>query len=378
MKYGFRARSALVPTMAILVAAAATLAASCDNSYGLFKSIQLETEQVGTDIFTSISVNRVVGDGSYYFAATSKLYRRTQSGTTWELVPEIGLADYFVSGLAVDGTTKTLYAASADPLSLELIGVYSSTDSATWTALADPALASGEIPQNLFVANGVPFLLTRESDASDSDYTLREYGEASPGAWSDVLTGLGSPVVSVVWDGASYWAAAGTKIYKGATAAALTADATSGTPSGGSKTFKALLADETEGTAYVACDDGTAYKMALGAWTSKTIVSGVELGAMALVPVSATSNRLLVAKNDESTYGYVEYDWDASTKYAGSDGSVVPTESSYSTTVYGKPVNSFYFDGSTLFVCLASGYEDDYGLFSNTWDGSEWSGWTAE
>jgi len=374
---GTKALRAALAILAIL--AMAGLAASCDNGYGIFKSIQLETEQVGTDIFKSASVKKIVTDGTDYFAASSKLHRRPVGGSTWELISPIGSSNYFATGLAASGTT--LYVAAANPVNNSLIGVYTSTDSGdTWTALPDqPALASGETPQNFFMANGVPFLLTRLAGAT-GNYTLWEYGTATPATWTGIpaLTGLSEPVVSVEWDGTSYWAASGKTLYTDSSADSLSVDLLAGTPSGGTKTFVSLLADGI--TLYAACDDGTAYALTGAAWSaSKTLASGVKLGAMASVPVSAIVNRLLVARYD-SSYGYLEYDWAASTPHAGAGG-VLANESSYSTTVSGKPVNSFFYDGNaasgTLFACLSAG-TGGYGLYRNDWDGTVWGGWIAE
>lgn len=374
-----RARIAILRAAAVvIVLGMATLAllSGCDNAYGVFASVQLETKQIGTDVFENVMVKAVTGDGTRYYAQQgSKIHSRAAASTTWTVLP-VGpsqTSSYFAAGMAFDGAR--LWVVASDPSTLVLSGIHTTADQgSTWTTIADPGLASGELAQGLLAANGTVFLLSRVSSGSANAYTLREYLPSSA-SWASRLSGLASPISDLAWDGSAFWAAAGSSIYTGATGAALAADGSA--PAG--KTFSGL---STYGSAlYVACSDGTAYARSGGVWGSAvTIASSIAIGTMVSVPVSASAERLLIARHD-SSYGYYEYD--GSTVTAGSAGLVTLTESNYSTTVYAKAVNAFYYhrinaNSGTLFAALNPGYSSGYGLYSTRWNGTAWSGWTAE
>jgi len=58
----------------------------------------------------------------------------------------------------------------------------------------------------------------------------------------------------------------------------------------------------------------------------------------------------------------------------------VPTASSYTTTVYTKPVLAIYYSAAknTILIGMAAQGTDTYALYSNTYSSAAWSGWTAE
>ncbi|HCO48047.1 MAG TPA: hypothetical protein DIT55_00820, partial [Spirochaetaceae bacterium] len=92
--------------------------------------------------------------------------------------------------------------------------------------------------------------------------------------------------------------------------------------------------------------------------------------------------RLIIAKND-SSYGYFEYDATASTTLIGNDAGAIfaPAASSYTTTVHQKPVQVIRYSGGTdktILIGLAAQGTYTYALYSNTYSGGVWSGWTAE
>ena len=137
----------------------------------------------------------------------------------------------------------------------------------------------------------------------------------------------------------------------------------------------------------VTTHDGYLYTYNTGWGAAVAINTDVELGALAEAPASPTEKRLILAKHNTG-YGYYEFIASSATRYDGNDATnaaYVPLASSYTTTVYTKPVCMIYYSSTTkkLLIALAAQGTDSYALYSNTYDPASssakyWSGWTAE
>lgn len=367
---------------------------SCDNTFGVFSEIQTEVRQVGTDQFKNATVRMLGEDGSNYYAAMAKVFKKAKAGGSWAVL-SIGSASpsssYFSLGFAVDQGTGTLYAAPGDLATSSLLEIVSSSDSgSTWTALVSTALQAGSGGSNtlagLFFAGSTLFAQVQVK--STLKYSLFHYDSvASAFAAVGGLADLDSPVHALVHDGTQFWAATSAKLYKGAGAAALAEDALSGSPSG-AETIRGL-AILSDGDLAATTNDGQIYTHDFGtaAWSAVEVNDGVRLGAAVEVPVDpsnlAAGRRIILGKHDAG-YGY--YEWNASASppsyLLGNAGTALYSQpsSNYTTTVYGKPIQSLYFSDSedTIFACLAAQGTDGYALYSNRFASGAWSGWTAE
>jgi len=364
-----------------LIAAAALILVACDNTYGVFHEIQTEKAQVGTDIFKNTTVKALGGDGSKYYAAMAKVYAKsTLAGSVWSVLPVSGDSDYYCSGFA-SNDAGTIYVASSDTASTALKGIYSTADSGTnWTKLDGSEFAS-KIVDALYYANSTLFVAAHTETETAATYALYYYdGSAFQSAG---LSGLDLPLKGLAWGDSAYWAITSGKVYRSATPGGFTSteDSTAGTPSS-AKTLAGIAVDRL-GQVLVTTADGYLYTCASSAWTNKLIASSVVLGALAEVPIDSAPSgyRLMMAKHNAS-YGYYEYDATTSAVLQGNDNSAifVPTASSYTTTIYTKPVLAIYYSAvnDTILIGMAAQGTDTYALYSNTYSGTAWSGWTAE
>ena len=105
--------------------------------------------------------------------------------------------------------------------------------------------------------------------------------------------------------------------------------------------------------------------------------------ALALVPTSAAGTYLLAGNSYE---GYYESPMSGAVPGSfslGSSSKAVAGSSNYDTSLKYLPIYAFSYVGTavsgTLFAAGSSTMSTSYpGLWSNAWDGSTWSGWTAE
>jgi hypothetical protein len=376
---------------------------SCDNSYGIFSSIQKETKLTGTNVFLNGTVKYVVGDGTAYFAAMAKIYKRLVTDEVgkdkWKVIgkdsfPGIGPdIDYICTGLAEGavGGIETVFAVLADSVTGELLGVYSkAAGSEAWTLSVAPAssgISSGSYIQTVFHLNGTLFASLRRKVTGSSDVYDLKYlsgsGFLSAGA---AVTSVANPFTGGVWDGTKYRFAEAAGAYSGSASDAMANDSPTGFVYNSSTSKLAGICADSSGDVYISTSTGYVYRRlaADGSWSSKLMQSGVALGNLIVIPKTlnpgSTGVRLAIARYD-SVYGYMEYDWDASLYYAGAAGKLASTESIYSTTLSGKPTLTFYLSPeSRLFVTDIASNLTGYGMYSDAWSGSSssWGGWVAE
>jgi hypothetical protein len=374
-------------TLLAALAAAAFLASSCDNSSGLFASIQDETKQTGSSPFEEVAVTQAFRfDGSYY-CRTAKLYSRAVSGDTWSLVSVNGSTDYTCYSAADDGDTA-YYAAIENASGDNQVLVYTAASSA-WSSLDISSMPSGSIIDSLYFVNGTLFAELHENYASetpdDHQYTLYYWtGSAFAEVDATDFSSTSAPFVGVVWDsGASrFWYATTSAVYQGTGAASGGGTAVSG-PSG---TFTCLAYSSLADAIYVGTDDEVLWQYASSAWSKSTALDSNE-PVTAIVEVGSTSSYLLVGvgftEDEDTSGGY--YEGPFSSLSYGDDEAVADSESVFDTTVYGTAVSSFFWDTTDsehrLFVCVYPGATSSlYGLYmsSTSDDGTTWSGWDAE
>lgn len=351
---------------------------SCDNTFGVFQSIQTEKKQTGTDVFLNASVKSVAEDGSNFYAAMAKIYFRPKTGTGWNVLSVANNTNYFCNGIAGDGTS-TVYAAISSNTDNSLLGIYKSTDGgSSWTTVTSTSL-SGLAIDGMWLVNGALFVAAHGSPA-ENNYKLY-YDNGSGFALAGAgLGGLTSGVLSVAFDGTSYWAATSSALYKGL-AGSMAEEASAGSPKADTKTIGGICADTAAGKVFVTTADGLLYAYQTGSWTHATVKTDLKLGPIAM-PGNPSTDYLIIAKSDAYD-GYSEFTPSTSTYTEGKDGILVnATASLYAPTVYGKPVNGFYGskDGKSFFIALSAQGSSTYGLYRTDYDSgtSKWSGWTAE
>ena len=373
--------SRLFPALFALGSALLVLVA-CTPSFGVFSEIQTEKAQIGSDIFKNATVKALGEDGTNYYAVMGKVFYRPITGGSWKVLAVNGDSDYFCGGFASDGSS--IYVATLDTASTALKGIYQGTvGGSVWSTAIGTTAFGTETVDALFLAGTELFALTHAGSSASYKLYSSSLTTTPPAAFvATALPNQTEPVLGVVWDRITkYWALTSSKVYNGNAASSLS---TPDTPGSG-KTFGGIAVDASN-SVLVTTTDGYLYTNSADSWSGAVEVdSGVGLGALIEVPVNADAAvpyRLIIAKND-SSYGYFEYDATASTTLIGNDAGAIfaPAASSYTTTVHQKPVQAILYSSGvkkTIMIGLAAQGTYTYALYSNTYSGGVWSGWTAE
>lgn len=368
-------------TFALLIMGMILLGAgiSCDNTFGVFQSIQTEKKQTGTNIFLNANVRTVTEDGINFYAAMAKIYYRPKTGGTgWNILSVNGTTKYFCNSVAGDGTS-TLYAAISSSVDNSFQGIFKSNDGgASWAPVTSTNL-SGFAIDGMWLVNGALFIAAHGSPAADNYKLFYDDGSGFALAGAG-LGGLPAGVLAVGFDGTSYWAATATTLYTGL-AGSMTEDASAASPKADSKTISGMCTNASIGAVFVTTTDGLLYRYQSAAWSKDTVKADLKLGPLAILS-NPSSDYLIIAKSD-TTDGYSEFTRSTTTYTEGKDGILVnATASLYSSTVYGKPVNGFYesANGTSFFIALAAQGTSTFGLYRTDFDTGtgKWSGWTAE
>jgi hypothetical protein len=364
-----------ITTLAFLsaVSLAAVLAfASCDNSFGVFQSIQTEKPQVGTSVFLNSTVRSVGEDATNYYAEMASIYYRPKSGGTWKLLSVNGSSDE-VAAMATN--SPNLYVALKNASTGVTSYIYKTSDSGvTWTSLGITGFGTKQL-YAMYSLNGTLFAATHSLGTTPS-YDLFYYNGTDFVSAGATVSSLASSIDGLVWDGTNYWVMTSSQLFKG-TLGVFTEEKTTGTPSS-SKTLTGIAVDSANAIV-VTTYDGILYKYASSAWTSNTLDSGIKLGPILAVSGPSGEKRYAMGKHD-TAYGYLEYNYTTNTLYGGDKGFLVPLASTYSTTSYGKPVIGFYLmsDNVTMFIAFSAQGTGTYSLYKNKFASNAWAGWTAE
>jgi hypothetical protein len=373
---------------------AVLLASSCDNDFGVLKSVLDEKQQIGTTVFRKTAATGVFKLGSYYYASTAMLYRRStdSTATAWAPVSIAGLSSYTLRSVVLVGSSiYALVGASASDTKL-----YQSSDADTWNEiditqkkLPSPTVANSVFALDaLYSAGGNLYVegnLSTYTGAAvyDHSYTLY-YFDAPNSAFSPVASfdGISSPICDVVSNDTYYWFGSANMLYRGTKANGSDADSIIGIYTDlSTKTIWDI--SYSGGHLYITTPTGYLYQDETPAGynpLSKT------LPLTKVIEVPSSSGDIILVGTDT-----ISVDADAEGYYEGGISSLVLGSTSYivsktaaifSTTVSTFPVHSFYYDPDlkNLFVCISPGTTSAnyYGLYESSWDGSSWSGWKAQ
>lgn len=395
--------------MAAAVLLAAAVLVSCDpGPAGLFALLEQEEPlDKGTATFNANTAAFVTRLDTYYYAGVgSTLLRRLTTGGEWETVTDAGApAGSIITAGVSDGTSFLYVSYSPSDALDESKRIRRTADGAAWSDYAlsgipvlDGPLADQSVQvQNLLLANGQLFAVAQYSTGTSStDYEtfFSIYSDGGAGNFSPVLEDLecGLPS-SIAYDtaGSDYWIVAGNTVLTNASGS-WAEDSANVTAAGFSSTNPVLgvFFDDTPGTdTIIAAATGTLWRLNTGGAyvASGTFGSSTRrLSSVILVPANGglTDAVLVGVKSwaSDSYTGYYEYDaadnatFDA-TVVPNSTWTMVADDSNYVTTMDDLSIEGFYYDDTvgeeTLFARTVGG-----GLWSNTWNGTAWSGWDRE
>jgi hypothetical protein len=381
-----KARPALGAALIIL---ASFLALSCNNSYGIFQSVQAEKAQNGSTTFQETTAYTAFRLNTNYYAKTARLYRRDVSdGSPWSQVMIGGSNSYFLRSVVLAGST--IYALVGDDSSS--VALYSSLDGTNWTKITTlptssvvPHASSTYAFDALFATSdgqlyieGHAFIPNPSTSfAGTSYYDLYHYN----GAGFDPVTNfydLSTTIRGVVYDSSSYWFASENLLYSS------TAVDNSSSPVPQIGNFTNLSTNLIWNIAYTG---GNLYISTQNGYLYQGPGSGTALNTSLLLSdvVSPYAGLILVGTDtkdiNNAAVGYYEGTYPS--LVLGSSSSIVSSTSSiYNTTVGSFPVHSFFWDGTSnnLFVCISPGSSNSsfYGLYMSHWNGSSWNGWSAQ
>jgi len=373
--------------LSVLLLAVVGLAA-CNNSYGVFSSIQEESKNTSTSTFYQTLVPDLVVYGSNYYARLVGIYSRPTSSAAasgWEYLDESSFgSDYVCRGMAV--TSAGLYVAISNGRGATSTpnGIYL-LNGGTWNKV----YSATENIQALYAAHDVLFVVTMDTTSdSGSTYSLRYL---SGTLTATEITGVSAIPTNVVYFSvnSSFYCASGTKLYSAnpgptgfstvvtAPSVKITRLATDAVPDTDSAT--ALFIGSSTGYVYRSVNGTTWPESKLATYsTSYGVVS------MTAVPWKADgSGRALLVGS--SYVGYYEADVTSGlgSFTTGDSSNIVAAESNYDSSLGNMPVMSFVYSGTTtsgvLFACASAMAVDYTGLWSNKRSSNAWaSGWASE
>jgi len=386
------------------LAAAAFLASSCNNSYGVFYSIQEETEQSGSEYFKKATTTGAYklgsGASTTYFASGTKLYARGLDDDDWSVESIGGTSNYRLLAAAGDGIT--LYASMLDSDGDNRLYSY---DGTSWSLIDTSAIPDGSWIDGLFTANNEIFAQAHdkyenEDDEEDDLYSLYYDNAGTLAACDASLQGLNyeSSFVGVAYVDGLYWFATrgginsdtSCGLYSSGSPNGATSSITADGPvsSGDLITSIAALGGDLYVGTYDYDDSEDPYlyyrESDSDSWARDEVGSGGPPSALCYI---ASPAKMLVGEalvSSSTGGGYYEGSSYGSLKSGEQDDKsyVARSESIYSTTIGDRAVNAFFWDddNDTLFVCMSPGASSSsyYGLYSTVYDGSSWSGWEAE
>lgn len=366
-----------------LILATGLLATSCDTGSGLLSSIQQETKASKDSVFLKTAVKDLVYYNNNYYAQLVGIYARPSANAAasgWSLVngPNGLGSAYGCRGLVA--TSGGLFAAiySRSGSSETPLGIFK-YDGSSWVALHSGA----ENIQALYTANDELFAAV----LSSGTFNLVHVNSGTGALGATGVVNSPSLPAGVAGDGTKYWAAAGTKLYYHASSPTGLADL----GVSNSKSITALVYYSPTTSLFLGTTDGYVYPWngvatSLSGAVLATSSTSYFVSSLAIVPQNNSGSAYyLIAGNEYQ--GYYEDVISAGTVTGftlGSSSNYVTTDSSdYDTSLKSMPIFSFNYVGDNLAgILFASGsatMSTSYpGLWSNTWNGSTWSGWTAE
>jgi len=372
--------------LSVLLLAVVGLAA-CNNSYGIFSSIQGESKNTNTSAFYQTAVRNMVPFGGRYYAQLVGIYSRpaaSSAGSDWAYLENSAFgSDYVCRGIAANGSL--LYAAISNGRGSTSTpkGIFSFNGS-TWT---QEYSGSADI-QALYLANGALFVITKDSTSdSGSTYSVSYLSGTSLMPCSGTLSTMPTNVVYVAGTIDNFFFASGSTLYSAASLPSTFASV-SGIPSVSITCLatNAFNYSDAATALFLGTSTGYVYRSTDGSsWEGPQAASSgtsYAVTTMLAVPTGTTgSGRALLVGNSLS--GYYEADVTSSlgSFTTGGSSTIVTTASVYESSLTNMPVFAFVYDGTatsgTLFACASATAVDYTGLWSNKRT-TTWAGWASE
>jgi len=395
-------RTTRLARFALSMALASLLALSCNNSYGVFSSVQQEKKQKGTSVFQETPVYSAFKFNGSYYAATATLNARSiASSSGWSKVNIVSSTYYLAGAVVAGGKIYALIQTGTEPNMVT--SVYYSTDGGSWTALPGTALPA-QAYSTSYISTFDALFATSDGElyAENHSYDPNKSDPNNPGASTytlyhfngtsfDLLSFASSSASSlafrgVVKDATNYWFNFNNEIFRGSLPDASNATdvtASFASPALSGKTIWGLSL--ANGKAYITTYDGYIFQ---GSDFTGYQQSSLPLTQVAQVPPIASG--ILLVGTDYAISGSLAvgyYEGAYQSMVGGASGAVDNNSAIYNTTVYNSPVHAFFYDpvadasgNNTLFICVSPSLLSTafYGLYSSVWNGSSWSGWSAE
>jgi hypothetical protein len=180
------------------LAVAVTLGACSDNDSAIFYSLENEVKEVD---YSLPNESHVLGmgkmNGSYYVSLGGSIWTRAVDANDWD---RMSLPPGHEACTALADFADLIYAGTPEGLA--------TWDGAQWASLPDPLLDGAQIV-SFFVVGQALFACAFEAGEYLLAWTVDGVSFAA------ALSGLSAAVAQVAWDGAVYYAVAGSTAYRG-------------------------------------------------------------------------------------------------------------------------------------------------------------------
>jgi hypothetical protein len=343
--------------------AAALLAACSQNDVAIYYFVENEKPIIDHSLpneSTVLGIAKSAAD-DWFVTLGGSIWRRFSGATNWKTVETPSGQDwtgplvYFGTALFA-GTQNGLF--RADPGALDWQKV---TDS------GDPAVGNDQTV-GLFVAGGTLFVCTW-NEGSDT-YRLFSSSDGANDNFDPAITGStpGAAVADVAWDGAAFYAVAGSSGYSGALP--MTQNAAISALADSNEDFGGIFFDSVTGWYFV-----SKYERSPAGAGRVYVTQDPAFATVSARDPSDDAVRLtrFAKVDDQVLVGSFEHGFYQATVGAGSVSSLNRIADTTDSDLYAGEVASFYVDGSEVYALTYGS-----GLWRSTWSGTEWSDWTHE
>ena len=363
------------PALLILIV---SLASCNDGPVGIFASIGSESpiEYKGTEAFKKSTPATVVSRAGTLYAIITKLWKKNNN--TWKKVTGLPANAVYAAAAVVQGTT--LYVAFLDA-NAHSLGVFSTTDDATWSRVDPNFPASGEQVQQLITAHTDVFAVTTKAVDGKTQYNLYQLSGTSFGSAIKV----GNNIFSITYVDPTYYVASGKYVWSSSDFSNFSDSLTLDVDTDIITSITSIDGTPTAVTAF-----GKVYWFDNGSWkntdslikNSKTLYlhSMVEHNLTLFVATNSVVRKTADNKTEIAPVaGYIELALPLqTTSTQREDNSLVSaTNTSFSATIGSTALSMLTLIIENSIPTLYAGSVGN-GLWSNRYENNKWTGWQRE
>jgi hypothetical protein len=328
-------------------------------------------EEEDYSLDNKLTILSMTDDGTnYYISAGGSLWwqEMTLSDDEWE---KAGMPHNTMLCSALEYYGSELYGAFI--FDNGSAGLYSTTnltdDDPVWTPVSDPLIDGKQIIRLMEVNSRLFISLLEDSlkstDRASLDYSLYFYDGIIFNDIADGVTDCANPVQDITWNGTTYWAITGSRIFEINSAVNTATEVTSVDPNGD---LGGIYYDSGSGKTYVSSQKGNMYIFNGSTWNyyhDDDDLKKVNGKIVAFTGIREINGNIVVGSHGGGFYEMRDGTLGSLERAGESDD----MDTILSSDLYTSKVLSLYVTPpDMIFFCTGGN-----GLYHNTYDGSKWS-----